>query len=73
MEVRCHTSSAVEPVLAVADSEGGVNLVRWSTSEVFLVVHTRGTPALCVEASSNTVPKNCMWFGGHALPIFRLG
>lgn len=34
MEVRCHTSSTVDPVLAVADSEGGINLVRWSTSEV---------------------------------------
>lgn len=34
MEVRCHTSSTIDPVLAVADSEGGINLVRWSTSEV---------------------------------------
>jgi len=36
MEVRCHTSSTADPVLAVADSEGGINLVRWSTSEVLL-------------------------------------
>jgi len=37
MEVRCHTSSTVDPILAVADSEGGINLVRWSTSEVNLL------------------------------------
>lgn len=37
MEIRCHTSSTVDPVLAVADSEGGINLVRWLTSEVFLL------------------------------------
>ena len=36
MEARCHTSLSADPVLAVADSEGGINLVRWSTSEVFL-------------------------------------
>jgi hypothetical protein len=42
MEVRCHTPSTVDPVLAVADSEGGVNLVRWSTSEVFCRVRTGG-------------------------------
>lgn len=36
MDVRCHASSAVDPILAVADSEGGINLIRWSTSEVLL-------------------------------------
>lgn len=36
MEVRRHTSSAVDPILAVADSEGGINFIRWSTSEVLL-------------------------------------
>jgi len=36
MEVRCHTSSTADPVLAVADSEGGINLIRWSTPEVLL-------------------------------------
>ena len=36
MKIRCHASSAAEPVLAVADSEAGINLVLWSISEVFL-------------------------------------
>ena len=36
MKIRCHASSAAEPVLAVADSEAGIHLVRWSTSEVVL-------------------------------------
>jgi len=42
MEFRCHTSSTVDPVLAVADSEGGISLVRWSTSGVNLLRPHRG-------------------------------
>lgn len=36
IEVRCHMASAIDPVIAMADSEAGINLVRWSISEVFL-------------------------------------
>lgn len=36
MEARHHAHHTVDPVLAAADSEGGVNLIRWSPSEVFL-------------------------------------
>jgi hypothetical protein len=53
-KVRCHTSSALDPVLAVADSEGGVNLIRWSTSEVFLSYN--------LEKSSNSLKHKATLF-----------
>ena len=73
MEVRCHTPPTADPVLAVADSEGGINLVRWSTSEVFLSGTNRRRFVQYLEAPSDTVPENYMRFDGHALSILRLG
>ena len=57
MKVRCHTSSTVDPVLAVANSEGGINLVRWSTSEVPLLCIRKGHPPHALKRQATQFHK----------------